>query len=870
MRSFHHTQSLNSLWCELGLLFHSMLVVRDTINAQDAKAVASASNFHTVFFHCPAAAAVGLLQDALKSRGGEDVLAGGGPMGSLQGGGNDSAIRTGAGAAPSTSGSNALSSDSYAIRLQQSLQIFIRFLFQQLSKEADLEGKFNASKGVTWKHGSSTLFADNPDANPRDAIHSHDVVDSLFGITLRSSTTFLQSGTVDIGATHRVSTLDLAYPAVATSSAAALNIKAATNPDANTKALANFLENAKVQYPHTVSLRSKWVANNPSSKPSFCAVFWNTIVKETFMRGWCSASEAYEPFRQIKTVDVASMPDFVALLCGDTLPPSNAPAIASADAAASASAAADPVVTIAREKTAIGGLWRGPNCFQTGPWMPVELEIFKVPSSSIGIDGSASGSPQKAGKANQSSTPAAPGEMIFVSERIQKVHPHHHSASSDASTASGSGGNKLDESHEWLIFNGACYITSSVPASVLFRSAMSSDSQIEKSTGDALSYEIYSIVSHVDSSNSGTHSGSNDMPSHAVVHMRNSAYNQSKPSSDTATASTSGNKGSNNWVLVNDFNIAPSDDADATTFTTWRHPDAIFLSKVRHASSSSDANTSNAIARLNVPGTIRARPVIPESVMSLPSLSSKSSVRPPLISQLPKLDYITRLIEAPVPAELLDARFVAFDAEFVTVEVDEVQLDTRGQQVIGREGRQVIARISLLAEAPLNLDVQNANNADTASGSKSTGKKNNKATDVNSREQGAWKSEIKLPVINLPMNSQTRHIQPNPNISEEARKELLEANVIPLTLLCDDYVLPSEPVVDYVTRFSGLTADDLNPAISSHALIPHRSAILKLRSYRDRNCIFVGHGLQKDFETANIHVPPEQVPLFSPVYISFT
>ncbi|CAM9107459.1 unnamed protein product [Ectocarpus fasciculatus] len=78
-------------------------------------------------------------------------------------------------------------------------------------------------------------------------------------------------------------------------------------------------------------------------------------------------------------------------------------------------------------------------------------------------------------------------------------------------------------------------------------------------------------------------------------------------------------------------------------------------------------------------------------------------------------------------------------------------------------------------------------------------------------------------------------------------------------LLCDDYVLPAEPVIDYVTRFSGVTCEDLNPTLSTHALISHRAAILKLRYYIDAGCVFVGHGLTKDFETANIYVPQNQI-----------
>ena len=78
-------------------------------------------------------------------------------------------------------------------------------------------------------------------------------------------------------------------------------------------------------------------------------------------------------------------------------------------------------------------------------------------------------------------------------------------------------------------------------------------------------------------------------------------------------------------------------------------------------------------------------------------------------------------------------------------------------------------------------------------------------------------------------------------------------------LLVDDYIVPSEPVIDYVTRFSGLHEDDLNPATSRYAVVPYRTAYLKLRYFIDSGCIFVGHGLQNDFETANIFVPPQQV-----------
>ena len=95
--------------------------------------------------------------------------------------------------------------------------------------------------------------------------------------------------------------------------------------------------------------------------------------------------------------------------------------------------------------------------------------------------------------------------------------------------------------------------------------------------------------------------------------------------------------------------------------------------------------------------------------------------------------------------------------------------------------------------------------------------------------------------------------------TEAVEHGALTFNKQSMRVLADDYILPVEPVVDYVTRFSGITAEDLNPLTSRHSVLSQRSAYLKLRYFIDRKCIFVGHGLQKDFETANIFIPPQQV-----------
>jgi PAB-dependent poly(A)-specific ribonuclease subunit 2 len=75
----------------------------------------------------------------------------------------------------------------------------------------------------------------------------------------------------------------------------------------------------------------------------------------------------------------------------------------------------------------------------------------------------------------------------------------------------------------------------------------------------------------------------------------------------------------------------------------------------------------------------------------------------------------------------------------------------------------------------------------------------------------------------------------------------------------DDYIASVEPVVNYLTEFSGIEPDDLDPELSRHNLVTLKTAYKKLRLLLDMGCIFVGHGLKKDFRIINLLVPPEQV-----------
>ncbi|KAL8762093.1 MAG: hypothetical protein Q9184_001865 [Pyrenodesmia sp. 2 TL-2023] len=75
----------------------------------------------------------------------------------------------------------------------------------------------------------------------------------------------------------------------------------------------------------------------------------------------------------------------------------------------------------------------------------------------------------------------------------------------------------------------------------------------------------------------------------------------------------------------------------------------------------------------------------------------------------------------------------------------------------------------------------------------------------------------------------------------------------------DDYISIPEPVVDYVTKYSGVTAGDLDPAVSTRPLVPLKIAYKKLWLLLNLGCIFVGHGLIKDFRNIDIFVPKSQI-----------
>ena len=127
-------------------------------------------------------------------------------------------------------------------------------------------------------------------------------------------------------------------------------------------------------------------------------------------------------------------------------------------------------------------------------------------------------------------------------------------------------------------------------------------------------------------------------------------------------------------------------------------------------------------------------------------------------------------------------------------------------------------------------------------------------------------SELPKPGDFVAMDTEFVSLSPPQKDSKEGRLSLARVSVICFSgpnekpqLIIDDYIYIKEPISDYKTRFSGILPGDLDPTISKYNVVSLKTVYLKLRILVDRGCIFVGHGLRKDFSICNLYVPAEQV-----------
>ena len=183
--------------------------------------------------------------------------------------------------------------------------------------------------------------------------------------------------------------------------------------------------------------------------------------------------------------------------------------------------------------------------------------------------------------------------------------------------------------------------------------------------------------------------------------------------------------------------------------------------------------------------------------------------------------------------EAADNFHLAIDAEFVKIQNEEYALSLEGERKILRPARLTPGRVSALriSDKPNGKQHQKDKNKkdDIAGGDTST----DGDTDIHHEQEETPSS---------------------PSSSSSSSPPSTDA--IPFI---DDYIRVSEPIVNYETKYSGLSPGDLEAGHSRYALQPLKTVYKKLWLLLNLGCTFVGHGLDSDFRVLNIFVPEKQV-----------
>ncbi|XBW34956.1 hypothetical protein QEN19_000520 [Hanseniaspora menglaensis] len=86
-----------------------------------------------------------------------------------------------------------------------------------------------------------------------------------------------------------------------------------------------------------------------------------------------------------------------------------------------------------------------------------------------------------------------------------------------------------------------------------------------------------------------------------------------------------------------------------------------------------------------------------------------------------------------------------------------------------------------------------------------------------------------------------------------------EDNNDDIAIIFDDYVSHENPIEDYLTKFSGILPNDLNPELSDKKLHERQETFRKFWILVKLNCKIIGHGLKSDFEGIVINIPKNQI-----------
>lgn len=212
------------------------------------------------------------------------------------------------------------------------------------------------------------------------------------------------------------------------------------------------------------------------------------------------------------------------------------------------------------------------------------------------------------------------------------------------------------------------------------------------------------------------------------------------------------------WYLFNDFLVRKISEEEALSFpAVWKIPCVLYYVR-------KDINQVMDLSRL--PSSMDQTILLND--INLSKCRDMDKIRHEVLT----------MDELPKKGDL-----VAIDAEFVSLQQEEVDYKSDGTRIVRRPSRMTLARVSVL------------------------------------RGEG---SKTGVPFI-------------------------------------DDHIQTFEPIADYLTEFSGIRPGDLDDHISPHTLVPLKVAYKKLRVLVDLGCVFIGHGLSKDFRIINIYVPPSQI-----------
>lgn len=70
----------------------------------------------------------------------------------------------------------------------------------------------------------------------------------------------------------------------------------------------------------------------------------------------------------------------------------------------------------------------------------------------------------------------------------------------------------------------------------------------------------------------------------------------------------------------------------------------------------------------------------------------------------------------------------------------------------------------------------------------------------------------------------------------------------------DDFIITKDPIVDYLTEFSGIEPGDLDPSTSKRDLVTLQTSYKRLWLLLNLGCVFIGHGLHNDFRTISKYI----------------